>query len=138
VSDLVRLSMSIEEDLFEALERLVQKSGYTNRSEFIRDLIRRRFVEEQWHAGKRGLATVTIVYDHHIRGLTEKLIALQHRYVGKMLGTLHLHVGEHRCAEVVVLRGNLADVRAFADAVGSLRGVRHTAVALTTADKALH
>jgi len=137
VSNLVRLSMSIEKDLFEALERLVGKSGYTNRSEFLRDLIRRRLVEEQWRAGKEGLATVTIVYDHHVRGLTERLIALQHRYVGKMLGTLHLHVGEHRCMEAIILRGDQAEVRAFAEAVGSLRGVRHTTVALTTADAAL-
>ncbi len=50
MSDLARLSFSIEEALVEKLERMVKRSHYANRSEFIRDLIRSKLVEEQWAA----------------------------------------------------------------------------------------
>ena len=137
MSDLVRLSMSIERGLYDALQKLVRKNRYTNRSEFIRDLIRQRLVEEQWQGGGQSLATVTIIYDHHTHGLTQKLIALQHRYTREIFVNLHLHVSEHRCAEVVVLGGRSTNLRTFVESVRRLKGVLHTAVSVSAAGSVL-
>src|SRR5262245_6579529 len=75
---LVRLSISIEAPLARELERLVDRSGYENRSEFVRDLIRKELVDEEWQGGAEVLGTITLLYDHHRRGLSDRLNALQH------------------------------------------------------------
>ena len=137
MSDLVRLSMSIEKELYEKMASLVKRSAYTNRSEFIRDLVRKELVEKEWLEGKDALAAVTIVYDHHTHGLTEKLIELQHHHMGQVLVNMHVHLGEHRCAEVIVLRGRSSEVRRITDSIRSLKGVLHTAVAASSTGEGL-
>jgi len=85
----------------EHLETLLSEAGYKNRSEFIRDLVRNRLVEREWELNEEVVGTMTIVYDHHRRGLTEKLTSLQHQSEGAILATTHVHLDEHTCiAEV--------------------------------------
>ena len=78
MSNLVRLSLSIERPLLKRLERMVKQSGYTNRSEFIRDMVRDCLVKKEWEGDEEVVGTVTLLYDHHVRRLTEKLTDLQH------------------------------------------------------------
>ena len=78
--ELDRLSFSLERPLSAALERLVTESGYSNRSEYIRDMIRDRMVEREWERDEEAVGTITLVYDHHLRRLTEKLTELQHEH----------------------------------------------------------
>ena len=93
--ELVRTSVSIEKPLFKRLEKLVRSSRYTNRSEFLRDLIRERLVQEEWEHDREVVGTITLIYDHHVRLLNEKLTDLQHdhhdtvlvrRYHGRSCG----------------------------------------------------
>ena len=74
MGDLTRVSLSIDEKLLEKLEAMAQDSGYQNRSEFIRDLIRERMTNIEWQSGRDVLGTLTVIYCHHQRGLTEKLV----------------------------------------------------------------
>ena len=45
---LARFGVSLDEDLLEPFDALCARKGYANRSEAIRDLIRRALVEEGW------------------------------------------------------------------------------------------
>ncbi len=133
VSKLVRISMSLEEELYRRMEGLVKTSRYTNRSEFIRDLIRNQIVKEDWAGNRECLATLTIIYDHHAYKLMERLVELQHGRMRDVLANLHLHLGQHRCAEIIVIRGKGHEIKAMADAIGRQRGVLHAALSVSSA-----
>lgn len=138
MSDLVRLSLSIEKPLFERLERLVKKSGYVNRSEFVRDMIRDRLVEGEWAKDEEVLGTITLIYDHHQRKLAETLIDLQHHHHASVLVTTHVHLSHHLCAEVIMVRGKASLVRALADAMHQQKGVLHAELSTASTGAKLH
>lgn len=138
MSDLVRLSLSIEQPLFDKLEKLVSKSGYENRSEFVRDLIRDRLVKGEWDKDDEVLGTITLVYDHHQRKLTEKLIDLQHHHHAAVLVTTHVHLTHHLCAEVILVRGRASMVRKLSDAIHQQKGVLHAELSMTSTGSQLH
>ncbi|MCB9894905.1 MAG: nickel-responsive transcriptional regulator NikR [Planctomycetes bacterium] len=137
MSDLVRLSISLEADLATELERLVERSRYDNRSEFIRDLIRERLVDEEWARGGEVLGTITLIYDHHQNGLTDKLNELQHEYHANVLASTHVHLDHHNCAEMIMMRGRPEVLRELADGMRKLKGVLHAALAVSSTGKAL-
>src|SRR6266700_5581741 len=123
---LTRVSISLENTLLDAFDRLIQAKGYDNRSEALRDLIRARLIrEEAEQAQGVQVAVVTLVYDHHARELAAKLIDKQHPHHGLVVSTLHVHLGERHCLEVSVLRGPAAEVRHLGEDLLATRGVLH-------------
>ena len=137
MSDLVRMSVSIEKPLFERLEQLIADSDYSNRSEFVRDLIRNYLVEKEWNTNKVLLGTISLVYDHHARGLSEKLTHQQHHFAGTVLATTHVHLDEHLCAEMIMVRGRGKDIKALTDRLQREKGVLHAKLAIGTTGKDL-
>ncbi|MFA6244314.1 MAG: nickel-responsive transcriptional regulator NikR [Candidatus Hydrogenedentales bacterium] len=137
MSELERLSFSIEKPLMTKLEKLVRAARYTNRSEFIRDLIRSKLVEQEWETDKEALGTVTLLYDHHVRGLSDRLTHLQHDYHSNILATTHVHLDHELCAEVIMVRGKANLIRQLATAMGREKGVLHAALSLSTTGKQL-
>ena len=137
MSDLVRMSVSIERPLFDRLERLVADSDYINRSEFVRDLIRNYLVEEEWNTNKVLLGTIWLLYDHHARGLSEKLTRQQHHFPGTVLATTHVHLDEHLCAEMIMVRGRGKKIKALAGRLQREKGVLHAKLATGTTGKDL-
>jgi CopG family nickel-responsive transcriptional regulator len=133
MSTLIRTGISLERDLLERFDCIIAKKGYGSRSEAIRDLVRDHFVEEDVVSDKVIVATLTLVYDHHRPKLSEQLIDAQHGYSGKVLATTHVHLDHRNCLEVIILKGRGNDVRAFADKLLSLRGVKHGKLVLTNA-----
>lgn len=129
--DLVRLSMTIEKPLYEKLEQQVDQSVYSNRSEFIRDLIRSRLVEQQWQSNADSLGTVTLVYDHHSRGLGSRLTKLQHDFEGHVLASTHLHLDHHHCAEMIMVKGEAGEIRTLTDRMKREKGVLHASLAMS-------
>ena len=113
--DLVRVSLSIEKPLFDRLEKLVRQSGYTNRSEFVRDLVRDRLVQEQWKGAGNALATLTIIYDHPSRELGSRLTGIQHHHAGRVLAATHGHLDERLCAEMIMMRGPADELTHLSD-----------------------
>ncbi len=138
MSELVRLSLSIEKPLFDRLEQLVRKAGYTNRSEFVRDLIRDRLVQCEWDKDQQVLGTITLVYDHHARRLSERLIELQHHRHDEILVTTHVHLSHDLCAEIIVVRAKASHVRELADLLGKQKGVFHAELSMSSTGKSLH
>ena len=124
--------------LAEAFDRLIGRKGYTNRSEAIRDIIRRCLVEEQWAAqGVEVVGTVTLVYDHHTRDLGEVLTDFQHHHHDCVMCSQHVHLDEHNCLEVIVLKGESGEVRKMADVLIGTRGVKHGGLVCTTRGETL-
>jgi CopG family nickel-responsive transcriptional regulator len=138
MSDLSRIGVAIDSVLLEKFDKLIGRRGYTNRSEAFRDLIREELVEEAWESpAAQVVGTVTLVYDHHVRLLSEKLTAIQHDYHHSILSTLHVHLDHDHCLEVLVVRGKSAVVRKVADTLISVKGVKHGRLTITTTGKEL-
>jgi len=106
MSELTRISISLEDGLLEAFDRRNSAKGYATRSEAIRDLIRDRLIaEEAKQTRGEQVAVLTLVYDHHARELAAKLIDKQHHHHDLVVSSMHVHLGERHCLEVSVLRG---------------------------------
>jgi CopG family nickel-responsive transcriptional regulator len=133
---LKRFGVSIPEELLKKLDRLAGRKGYTNRSEAIRDLIRDRFVEEEWEEGdKEVVGTVSLVYNHDCHELADKLSGLQHTHYKNIISATHIHLDQHNCLEVLVLKGKGRKVKELADRLISAKGVKHGKLVTTTTGK---
>jgi CopG family transcriptional regulator, nickel-responsive regulator len=137
MSGVARLSFSIEEPLLERLEKLVRDGGYANRSEFIRDMIRDRLVEREWKQNEEAVGTVTLIYNHHRRGLTERLTHIQHHQHRVILASTHVHLDEELCVEVIVVKGRAFDIKKLADLLHQEKGVLHSALSVSSTGKRL-
>lgn len=133
MSELIRLSLSLEKPLYDQLERLVKQGEFANRSEFVRGMIREKLVNEQWQGDGETLATITMVYDHHAHKLSAKLIELQHNHHSNVLAATHVHLSEHMCAEMIMVRGEPSEIRHLADHMRQQKGVFHLALNMTSA-----
>lgn len=131
--EFVRQSFSLEPKLLDKLQKLVARSGYTNRSEFIRDMIRQQLVDREWEAGRREVVgTITLVYDHHARQLSDRLTDIQHDHHHAVLATTHVHLDHDVCAEMIMMRGRPNVIRRVADQLRQQKGVLHTALSLSS------
>src|ERR1700737_1157573 len=118
MSDLSRIGVAIDSELLAKFDQLISKRGYTNRSEAFRDLIRDELVHQSWESPESNVVgTVTLVYNHHVRMLNEKLTDLQHDHHKSILSTLHVHLDHDNCLEVLVVRGKAGAVRKVAGAL---------------------
>jgi CopG family nickel-responsive transcriptional regulator len=132
--DLERVSLAIEKGLLRRFDRLLERRGLGNRSEAVRDLIRRRLVEEEALAGKSEVvASLTLVYDHAQRELSDRLVATGHHHPARVLSAMHVHLDDRMCLEVMALRGTPAELRHFADHVIGLKGVKHGQLVVSSA-----
>ncbi|MGA2329239.1 MAG: nickel-responsive transcriptional regulator NikR [Bryobacteraceae bacterium] len=133
MGELSRIGVAIDSDLLKKFDDLIAKRGYTNRSEAFRDLIREELVEQAWESPERKVVgTVSIVYDHHVRLLSERLTDLQHEYYHHVLSTLHVHLDHDHCLEVLVVRGKAGEVKKIADTLIATKGVKHGRLTITT------
>jgi CopG family nickel-responsive transcriptional regulator len=123
-SDLVRFGVAMERPLLDHLDVIVEERGVT-RSELLRDLVRAEVVRAQVAKGAPAIATLTLVYDHHVRELTEKLTEFQHQLGDQVRSTLHVHLDARRCLEVIILRGRSDELKRVADRLLATRGVTH-------------
>jgi len=135
---IVRFGVSIPQDLLTKFDRIIEEKGYTNRSEAIRDLIRDFIVRHEWEAGDEEVAgTITIVYNHDEAEVIKELLNLQHDYIDEIVSSLHVHMDEHNCLEVVVVKGKASRIKKIAERLISLRGVKHGKLVMTTTGKEL-
>jgi len=120
-----RIGVSLETKLLSAFDKLIAKQGYQSRSEAIRDLIRRQLSEQRLsNPDARAVAAVCIVYDHHATRMAEKLIDLQHSHILQVISSLHVHLDEHDCLEVIVLRGQVEQINKVGETILSMKGVK--------------
>ncbi len=125
MSDLERVGVSLDKNLLQQFDTLIEGLGYTNRSEAIRDLIRDRLASQQISdPDAHAIAGVFIVYDHHITRLSQQLVDLQHNHFVHVIVTTHIHLDHHNCLEVIILKGQVGQIEKLANAIASLKGVK--------------
>lgn len=135
---LTRFTVSLPDTLMETLDRLRSERGYENRSEFVRDVLRADLVKEEWKE-QRGdtVGVLTLVYDHDTRLLADKLTDIQHGSYKRITASLHVHLDEHFCLEILALRGTPGQIKEVANSLLTVRGVRYGQLIPATSGKRL-
>jgi CopG family nickel-responsive transcriptional regulator len=132
MSDLVRFGVSLEKSLLERFDALIRERQYTNRSEALRDLIRKELVQRAWHRGGQVAGAITLIYDHHQRDVLSKVTDTQHGFQKVIISTQHIHLDHHNCLEIIAARGKAEEVQKLADALTSIKGVRHGTLSMSS------
>ena len=132
-----RITVTLDDDLVEEIDKFQREKGYQNRSETLRDLARAGLSQRTSRNVERAcVAALAYVYDHETRALAKRLAHAQHHHHDLSVATLHVHLDHESCLEVAVLRGSSADVRHFAEHVIAERGVRHGQLMIIPVDVA--
>lgn len=131
-----RFTISLSEELARQFDGLIAARGYENRSEAVRDLIRRELESQRRSRDPDAhcVANLSYVYNHHERDLADRLIELQHASHDLCVSTLHAHLDHDHCMESLILRGHLDEVQAFSDRLIAERGVRHGQLNMVSVD----
>lgn len=138
MNELARIGVAIDADLLERFDKQIAEKGYTNRSEAFRDLIRENLIRENVaERNAEAVGTLTLVYDHHVRQLSDRLTEIQHDHFKQIVSTVHVHLDHHYCLEVLVLRGKAGAIQKIADKLISTRGIKHGRLTLTTTSEAI-
>jgi len=120
-----RIGVSLDKKLLSMFDKIIGKQGYQSRSEAIRDLVRQQLSSEQLSNPKaKAVAVVLLIYDHHSTKLAEKLIGLQHSHLLQTISSIHIHLDEHDCLEIIVLRGQVGEIKRTAENIVSQKGVK--------------
>lgn len=122
-----RFTISLSEDLATQFDDLIAQKGYQNRSEAVRDMLRNELESARLERQEAPycVASLSYVYDHHARDLTERLTELQHQHHHIVMSSMHVHLDHDNCMETVILRGATTDVSKFANELMAVREVRH-------------
>jgi CopG family transcriptional regulator, nickel-responsive regulator len=129
---LVRFGVSLPARLISEFDHLIKRKHYSNRSEAIRDLIRKKLIEEEIDENRDVIGVLHILYDHHKRELSEKLGHIQHDYHQLIISTTHVHLDHDNCLEVILLKGKAKSIRDIADQLIAIKGVKHGQLYLTS------
>ncbi len=123
MTKLVRFGVAMEEELLGRFDEMIDRRGFANRSEALRDLVRHELDRDTWESGGKIVATVTLIYDHHVRELTERLTEIQHDFGSRIISTLHVHLDHDHCMEVIAARGPAADIKRLSERLLGAKGV---------------
>ena len=135
MSELTRTALAIDRDLLKKFDAWMASRGYTNRSEAVRDLIRAALVDKEWTDPEaRVVATLSVIYGHGQRQLTQELARLQHEDHHAILCSQHVHLSHEECLEVILMQGTAEQLRRVSDAIVSTRGVKAGKLTLLSAN----
>lgn len=129
---IARIGISIDHELLKAFDQMIEEEGYGSRSEAVRDMIRKRLMEDKLPEGEGFVGTIVYVYDHHKREVTTKLISLQHDSHLDIRATMHVHMSHDHCLEVVVVSGSAEEIRGLGDNIKALKGVLYAQTVLAS------
>ena len=132
MTDLVRIGVSLERDLLGRFDTLLTERQVENRSEALRDLIRDCLVEAELTEDTAAIGSLTLIYDHRKRELSAGLTSVQHAHGHHVISSMHVHVDDHHCLEVIVLRGRHGEIKHLADHLLRTKGVLHGKLVVTS------
>jgi len=119
-----RFSVSLDEKLLNSFDTYIENKNYSNRSEAVRDLIRKSLIKEEWAKDKIVMGVITVVYDHHQPNLQEKITAIQHDTKCHIISATHVHMDHHNCLEVIIVKDLAACVGNLSASLSTIRGIR--------------
>jgi CopG family nickel-responsive transcriptional regulator len=134
MSEIVRFTVSVEEELQAQFDQFCQRQHFATRSEAVRQLIREKLTAEAWQSSESQVAgTLTLVYDHHRSQLSDQLMQLQHDNTDLIVSTTHIHLDSHLCLEVIILRGSAGRLQEVASRLQGLKGIRKGELVMASA-----
>ena len=129
---LKRFSVSMEEELLKKFDEFIEKHGYPSRSHAIREMIRDALIEEATKEGdKEVFGTITVIYNHEVKEITDKITHLQHGYLNEIRAAIHVHVDEKNCLETLIVHGKANIIKRIADGLEGIKGVKHVKFIMT-------
>ena len=131
-SQLVRMSFSIEEELFNELENLVHHAGYENRSEYIRDMIRKQLTRKHCAASGEVIGTISVFCDLRAAGVEAKLLKKLDETKVRILGSSRFSVGQECSSTMISASGEGADIRELVNSIRKLKGVVQAEFVITS------
>jgi len=135
MSEIVRFSVSLEDDLLEQFDRYCKDEQFATRSEAVRQLIRDTLTRRAWELESQDAAgTLTLVYDHHRAQLQDRLVQLQHDHTDLIVSTMHAHLTHHLCLEVIVLRGPADRLQQVASQLRGMKGIYKGELVMASAE----
>jgi len=133
---LIRFGVSMNQDLVEQFDNMIGEQGYSNRSEAIRDLVRKALIEpNRLQLTEVVAGTIVIVYDHHSLGLPSCLMDIQHEFHHEIVSTMHVHLNHHQCLEILVVRGILKKLSQLCQEIQVQKGVFYAELSVTHVDE---
>ncbi|MBN1669881.1 MAG: nickel-responsive transcriptional regulator NikR [Kiritimatiellae bacterium] len=137
MSTLTRFSVSLKKTLLDRFDRQIRREGYPTRSKAVADLVRNSLVVREWEAGREVAGAVLLVYDHHKRELSSRLVHVQHDYHDLIISSQHIHLDHDNCLEIIAVRGKPGEVQALVRKLKSIKGVKFTRLATASTGRAL-
>jgi CopG family nickel-responsive transcriptional regulator len=131
MAELSRTGISLEQDLLAGFDKLIARRGYKNRSEALRDMIREALLSQAVDSNKPVVGTLTLVYDHHVPNLAQKLTEIQHHAGAMVMAATHVHLDHDHCLEVIIMKGKSRAIQEIADQMIAMRGVELGKLVLT-------
>lgn len=136
MSQIIRFSVSLEADLLESFDRHCTEGKFATRSEAVRQLIREKLTANAWaNDSSDAAASLTVVYDHHKSGLTEKMIEIQHAHGDCVVSATHVHLTHHLCMEMIALRGPAAKLQQLTAELSGLKGIHQAQLVVVRAEE---
>ncbi|AKB49749.1 MULTISPECIES: nickel-responsive transcriptional regulator NikR [Methanosarcina] len=125
-TELMRIGVSLPDTLLGKFDEIIEKRGYSSRSEGIRDAIRSYISYYEWMGDIKGyrVGTISVIYDHTKRGLSNAIADIQHNYSHLIKSSVHIHLDHDNCFEVIVLDGEGEEIKELAEAIMALKGVK--------------
>ena len=124
--------------LLNRFDALICQLGLANRSEAIRHLVRERLAEKEWDApNSEIIGTLTLVYNHEVRELSERLTELQHQFHKQIISTMHIHLDNHNCLEILAIKGLGHEVKEIAERLLGTKGIKLGKLTTTSTGKRL-
>lgn len=125
-TELMRIGISLPDTLLNKFDEIIEKRGYSSRSEGIRDSIRSYISYYEWMVDIKGhrVGTIAVIYDHTQRGLSNALTDIQHHYSHIIKSSIHVYLNREDCFEIVVLDGEGREITELAEAMMALKGVK--------------
>ena len=132
-----RFTVSLDQTLQNQFDQFMQRRGYKNRSEAVRDILRDALEAERLQRDQSGdcIGCLSYIYNHHERELARRLTNAGHAHHDLTQTTLHVHLDHDNCMEVVILNGPTQNVRRYADSICAETGVRHGMMNMVPVDR---
>lgn len=130
----VRFGVSLEKELLEDLDAYMKDNQLANRSQAIRQLLSDAVARRKWQCDNTVAGSLTLLYDHHRRGIVDKLINIQHEHRSVILSTQHFHLDEKSCMEIVAIRGKASALTELADKLKAVKGLQHGMLTMSRTD----
>ena len=136
MSGLVRMSVSVESELLDQIDRLCDEHRFASRSDAFRQVFRGALADCAWHTGScQALAILTLVCDGACHSLNHRLTELQHAQLDLVVATMRVYVDRATSLEVIILRGGGKRLDNLASRLCSLKGVQSGKLVVATAKK---